>query len=232
MEKKKQDRIQNEKIAISEIFYSLQGEGRLAGKPTIFIRTFGCPLACSYCDSMYANNGTDFIQMTVPEIMNKVCELAPDCNNICVTGGEPLTQPHILGLLQELAAGHYWVEVETSGSVGINKFACGKDSTIHFTVDYKCPSSAMEDKMLPQIFENFRKKDTLKFVVGSEKDLERMLEVIQRYKIAAPVFISPVFGKIELATIANFILTHKELQEARLQLQLHKMIFDPMARGV
>lgn len=232
MEKKKQDRIQSEKIAISEIFYSLQGEGRLAGKPTVFIRTFGCPLACSYCDTMYANNGTDFTQMTVPEIMNKVYELAPDCNNICVTGGEPLAQPHIVRLLRELAAGHYWVEVETSGSIDINKFACGKDSTIHFTIDYKCPSSAMEDKMLPQIFENFRSKDTLKFVVGSEQDLERMLEVMQLYKISAPVFISPVFGKIELATIANFILTHKELQESRLQVQLHKLIWDSNKRGV
>jgi len=232
MEKKKEERIQQEKIAISEIFYSLQGESRSAGKPTVFVRTFGCPLTCTYCDSMYANTGSDFRQMTVPEIMNKIHEIAPACKSICVTGGEPLAQPHIRRLLQALIAEHYRVDVETSGCIDISNYMCGKDATIYFTVDYKCPTSGMEDRMLPEVFAHVRRKDAVKFVVGSEADLQTMLSVIKQYKFTSAIYVSPIFEKISLETIADFILSHEELTEVRFQLQLHKYIWSPETRGV
>lgn len=218
-------------LPISEIFYSLQGEGRHSGEPTIFIRMFGCPLDCSYCDSHYATKGEDFIHVPVNEIIEKVEQLAPKCRNICVTGGEPLIHPNTRTLLRRLAERKYIVDVETCGAVDPTPFYIS-DKPVSFTVDYKCPSSGMEAKMLPEVFNNIRKKDTLKFVVGTKEDLEAMLREVRTHKFPCPVYVSPVFGEVTNQEIAEFILSHEELTDVKMQLQIHKYVWDKDKRGV
>ena len=152
--------------------------------------------------------------------------------NVTLTGGEPLLQPGIGELITALGALGYRVEIETNGSVSLQPFA-GLSFRPCFTMDYKLPGSGMEAAMRPENFALLRNQDAVKFVVGSHADLERALEVIRQYALPAKctVFFSPVFGSIEPAEIVEFLKQHT-LNQIRLQLQLHKLIWDPQKRGV
>ena len=153
-------------------------------------------------------------------------------SKVRLTGGEPLLQPHIGELITALGALGYRVEIETNGSVALEPFAALAFRPC-FTMDYKLPDSGMESAMKPENFDLLRSHDAVKFVVGSRSDLNRALEVIRQYALTAKctVFFSPVFGAIEPVEIVEFLEEHK-LNRVRLQLQLHKLIWDPQKRGV
>ena len=207
-------------MLISEIFYSISGESIYAGYPTVFVRTFGCNLRCSYCDSMYAVTGTDFKEMSVDDVYAEVCKYG--CRRVILTGVEPLLQKEIIALIGMLRNNDYLVEIETNGAVDVAPVCNWTGVTI--TMDWKCPSSGMNDKMLRENLKRLCSKDVLKFVVGSKEDLNELLTV-------AHIFVSPVFDKIEPHEIVDFIL-HNHLNYVRFQLQIHKFVWDKDKRGV
>lgn len=209
----------NDKLLVNEIFDSIDGEGKTAGQLATFIRLCGCNLRCSYCDTTYAF--TEGRPMAVEDI---VCRVSYP--HVTVTGGEPLCQD-IHTLLQKLQ-GHS-VNIETNGSMDITPYFVYPH--VWFTVDYKSTSSQMADKMLAKNFSQLRKQDVLKFVVGSLEDLQQAWDICRTYQPVCPVYVGPVYGNIEAAQIVDFMKQH-ELTSWKLQLQLHKYIWDPNQRGV
>ena len=215
-------------MKVVEIFKSMDGEGIRAGFPVTFIRLAGCNLNCSYCDTRYAWEG-DYTceELTPQEIYEKVFKMG--CRRITLTGGEPLIHEDVDTLLRLLTGGGFDVNIETNGSVDIEPYTvCNK---ILVTMDYKCPSSGPASHGLMKLSNlgNLRKKDVLKFVVGSKEDLDCCRDMIEY--TSAQVFISPVFGKIEPREIVEYMLEHN-MQDCRIQLQLHKFIWPPEQRGV
>lgn len=213
-------------MKVVEIFKSIDGEGKRAGLPTTFIRLHGCNLSCSYCDSKYACTGDEYTEMTPEQIIEYVLDIG--INSVTVTGGEPLIHDDINFLLEKLNHFGFDVNVETNGSqnISIHRFP-----GVWFTVDYKCPTSKMTDQMNPYLFEHqLRSNDVLKFVVGSEEDMNAALEMLEKYRPNCAIYFSPVFG-FDTKKIVEFMMAH-ELYHCKVQLQLHKYIFDPNARGV
>lgn len=218
---------------VVEKFVSINGEGTRAGQLAVFVRFAGCNLNCSYCDTKYANDkDVKFQLMTSKEIYDYV--KSTKVKNVTLTGGEPLMQPDIIDLLQVLREDlELSVEIETNGSMPLNKFRTIITNRPKFTMDYKLASSKMEDKMFLENFDYLSKEDTVKFVVGSINDLERAKEIIEKYNLTrkANVYLSPVFGSIEVNEIVEF-MKDNALNNVNLQLQLHKIIWAPEARGV
>lgn len=217
---------------VVEIFESINGEGTKAGQLATFVRFKGCNLNCDYCDTKWANEAdAPYREMTETEIFNRI--KSAGIRNVTITGGEPLIQPDIKKLL-ELIAGDksLYCEIETNGSVNLEMFADIPDRP-SFTMDYKLGASGMEKAMCLENFKLLTKKDTVKFVSGSRKDLEKALEIIKRYNLTkkCSVYISPVFGKIEPCEIVNF-MKEKKLNGVNLQIQMHKVIWNPEERGV
>ncbi|MGN1088960.1 MAG: putative 7-carboxy-7-deazaguanine synthase QueE [Huintestinicola sp.] len=216
---------------VAEKFTSINGEGRKAGQPAVFIRLAGCNLRCSYCDTMWAN-GLDapHTLMTEDEIAEYI--LSTGIKNVTLTGGEPLAADNVSVLLERLSREDISVEIETNGSIDIG--ACsGISPRPSVTLDYKLPYSGMEQHMCMENYDKLTDKDTVKFVSGSQDDLERAFEIINKYRLTekCAVYISPVFGKIEPSEIVDFMLSHK-LNGVNMQLQLHKFIWSPDKRGV
>ena len=152
--------------------------------------------------------------------------------NVTLTGGEPLLTTEIASLIETLGSVGFFVEIETNGSVALDAF----HTLTHrpaFTMDYKCPDSGMEHAMNTDNFSLLISKDTVKFVVSSIADLDKAREICIQYKIAehCPIFLSPVFGRIEPKDIVEYMIQH-QWNEARLQLQMHKFIWPPEQRGV
>lgn len=215
-------------LLVSEIFSSIEGEGIRAGYPATFIRLFGCNLRCTYCDSMYACEGTEFVKMSIAEIMSAVEAMGN--KRVTLTGGEPLIHKNVHELVTALLDKDYEVNIETNGAVDIASYV--HMNNVIITMDFKCTDSGMREKMIYDNLFCLTSKDVLKFVVGSREDLYDMLNIVKTfYGITAQMFVSPVFGKIEPAEIVDFIKEHK-LQGVRLQLQLHKFIWEPQKRGV
>ena len=212
-------------MKVSEIFLSIEGEGKRAGLPCTFIRLFGCNLRCSYCDSMYAVDGDDYTEMTIDEIVNEVLKLG--CTNITVTGGEPLYHTETNDLLKALLAKNMWVNVETNGSIQPTV----RGTHIFYTVDYKTNSSKMTSLMKPEIFKGLFQNDVIKFVVGSAEDLNQAKEFMKDINVPGSIYVSPVFGKIQPLDIVAY-LEENGLWNWHLQLQLHKILWDPEKRGV
>ena len=224
--------VNNMTYKVVEKFVSINGEGRLSGQLAVFIRFAGCNLDCSYCDTSWANEkNVAYELMTKEEIYNYI--KSTEVTNITLTGGEPLLQAEILDLIKFLSKDErLYIEIETNGSVSIKEFVM-IENTPKFTIDYKMPSSNMEDQMLIDNFNYIRKKDTIKFVVGSMNDLNRAKYIIDQYDLTRKgnVYISPVFGKIDLNEMVEFMKTNK-MNKVTLQVQLHKIIWDPEKRGV
>ena len=214
-------------MKINEIFCSLSGEARLAGYRSIFIRTFSCNLRCSYCDSMYAVEGNDFVNMTVDEILEKIKPY--ECRHVVFTGGEPLLQQDAIDLIKALSENGYSVEIETNGAVDVKPVKDLMLDNVTITMDWKCPTSGMLDKMIEDNLNELDYEDVVKCVVGSKKDLEEARRI--NGLTFASVYLSPVFGKIELKEIADFILDNK-LNDIRMQIQLHKLCWPADMRGV
>lgn len=214
-------------MKINEIFCSLNGESLFGGLRTVFIRTYGCQLRCSYCDTPYSWEGNEFVDKSVDEIIAEVDRF--ECTRVTLTGGEPLIQPDALDLIRALVTRGYTVEIETNGAVDVGPVKELMSSNVFITMDWKCASSGELDKMLPSNLRELDCDDVVKCVVGSKEDLDEMLRI--KDLTFAQVYVSPVFGKIELADIANYLLDNK-LNDVRFQLQQHKIIHDPNKRGV
>ena len=220
-------------MRVAEIFISINGECTRAGELAVFVRFTGCNLRCSYCDTKWANEPGCLFEEMSPE---EICEYvrASGIDNVTLTGGEPLLQKDmgkLIGLLiGELGAR---VEIETNGSVDLRPYTQLPAGRPVFSMDYKLPSSGCEDRMLMENFEVLAAQDTVKFVSGNRADLERAYEIIREYDLLnrCYVYFSPVFGEIEPAQIVEFML-EKKLNKARIQIQMHKVIWDPDKRGV
>lgn len=220
-----------DRYKVVEIFESINGEGRKAGQLAIFIRFQKCNLKCSYCDTSWANDEcAPYTELSSNEIIEKI--KVSGIKNITLTGGEPLLQPNIEILLDKLnSLEEIKVEIETNGSIALNKFL--KFKNISFTMDYKLPSSNMEKYMNLENMKLLSEKDTIKFVSGSIEDLERAREIIEKFQLIGKcaIYLSPVFGKIELDKIVEFMKKYR-LNDVNMQLQIHKIIWDPEAKGV
>lgn len=217
---------------VVEIFESINGEGKKAGQLALFIRFQKCNLNCSYCDTKWANkDDSPYSLMSLEELYKKVVESG--IKNITITGGEPLLQENIEIFLKKLAENpEISVEIETNGSINLKKFREIKNGP-SFTMDYKLPKSNMEKFMDLENFKYLTKKDTIKFVASDIDDLEKAREIIEKYSLVekCAVYISPVFGKIELSSIVNFMKKYN-MNGVNMQLQIHKIIWDPEAKGV
>lgn len=226
-------------MQINEIFSSIDGEGIRTGYPVTFIRSQFCNLKCIYCDTMYswdakdANGCLQYKDMTIDEIVDKCKELKN--RRITFTGGEPLIQKDAADLVNRLLDEDFEVNIETNGAVDLKEFDEKITSknlyNLIYTLDYKTASSGMEDKMILSNLEYIGADDVLKFVVGSKEELDKMKEIITSYNVEAEIFVSPVFEKIQPKELVEYILENN-LQNVRVQLQLHKIIWNPEMRGV
>lgn len=218
-------------FSVAEKFVSINGEGVRAGELAVFIRFAGCNLKCGYCDTKWANAvDAPAEKMESKDILDYI--LSTGVENVTLTGGEPLLRQEMGELIDTLMSAGLRVEIETNGSIHLREFADRVYRPV-FTMDYKLPSSGMEEYMCSDNFGCLEKHDTVKFVSGSMEDLERAVEVIESHHLTerCHVYISPVFGKIEPADIVEF-MKEKKLNDVRLQLQLHKFIWDPDKKGV
>lgn len=220
------------KFKVVEKFVSINGEGRLCGQLAIFIRFAGCNLNCSYCDTTWANEKDVLYELMSSEDIYEYIK-STKVKNITLTGGEPLLQEGIIGLLELLSKDkELHVEIETNGSVMLDKFSKLQNSP-SFTMDYKLPSSNMEHKMSLENFEFLTKNDTVKFVSGSLKDLEKAKNIIDKFNLIEKtnIYMSPVFGQISMDSIVEF-MKDNNMNGVTMQVQLHKVIWDPNKRGV
>ena len=205
------------KLKINEIFYSIQGESSYAGLPCIFIRLTYCNLRCSYCDTDYAfYNGTD---MKISEIISEIDKYPTEL--VMITGGEPLLQENCIHLMQELLNKSYSVMLETSGSLKLKDVP----KSVIKIVDFKCPTSNMMNKNDWTIITDIQKNDEIKFVIANKEDYDWSKKMIEKYNLnkICPILFSPVYKKIDMSTLADWIL--EDGLNAKLQMQLHKHIW-------
>ncbi len=219
------------KYPIAEKFVSINGEGTRAGELAVFIRFCGCNLGCAYCDTKWANTDGCETELLSPEQIAGYV-YGTGVKNVTLTGGEPLLQEELYTLIEMLSEQGNSVEIETNGSISIAGLS-GKKCRPIFTLDYKLPDSGMESAMELGNYNYLQAEDTVKFVSGSLSDLERAVEIIEKYELTkkCSVYISPVFGSIDPADIVEFMKC-KRLNGVKLQLQLHKFIWNPEERGV
>jgi len=205
----------NTELNITEIFYSLQGEAREVGLPTVFIRLTGCPLRCSYCDTEYAFKGNNL--MSIGAIMADVKQY--NTRYICVTGGEPLAQINCHVLLDSLVKEGYLVSLETSGSIAIDEVNPG----VSIVMDVKTPSSHESNQNLYDNIGKLEEKDQLKFVIGSREDYDWSVDIMSQYPTKAGVLFSPVFDQITPTQLADWIIESR--LNVRMQVQMHKLLW-------
>lgn len=213
-------------MKISEIFFSIQGEGVEIGLPTVFVRLFACDLRCTWCDSMYAVEGTDFKDMSIEEVRVEIERFK--CKRICFTGGEPLIQQKELEILaKDLVHDGYEIILETSGHKEPPP-VFWTDSCL-ISMDCKCPGSGMEKRMDFELMEKLRLNDQLKFVIQDEADYEYAKGILKKYKISANIIFQPVYGS-SLKWLTGRVLEDR-LERVRVLPQLHKIIWGDI-RGV
>jgi len=203
-------------MKIYSIFKSLQGEGLTIGAPTTFIRTSGCPLRCTYCDTPQAFDKGE--QMTLDLILKKVKQFR--CRHVCLTGGEPMAQKDAPKLIRMLIDEGYHLLLETNGAMPLDELPCVENLTI--SMDIKCPSSGESQKMLFDNLEVLGPTDQLKFIISDDKDYEYAKEVIEKHSPKCEVIFTPVGGK-DLKALAERVL--KDGLDARVLPQLHKFIW-------
>lgn len=211
-------------VTVNELFFSIQGEGERAGWPCIFIRLSFCNLRCAWCDSEYTfYEGKD---MSLDAVMDAISGYP--CKLVEVTGGEPLAQAGCVPLLKRLCDAGYEVMLETSGSLDISPV----DPRVRRIMDLKCPGSGMVSRNRMANLSLLTRGDELKFVITDRHDYEWAKDIVLRENLheRCPVLFSPVWGKIEFRELAEWILD--DGLPVRFQLQLHKFIWDPNARGV
>jgi len=221
-------------LPLVEIFETVEGEGTGAGYPTVFVRLFGCPLRCVWCDTKYSYPPYEAqLQLTVAEICERVARFAS--TRICLTGGEPLLYgARSALLLRELAALPHIVDihVETSGAIGLAPFVEGVASPkVRYIVDYKLPDSGEEARMDLPSLALLRPQDELKFVIASRADFDVARHVLDVHRPRCTILFSPVWGSAEPSELVEWMLAER-LTNVKLSLQIHKLIWDPNRRGV
>lgn len=213
-------------LLVNEIFYSIQGESSHAGRPCVFVRLTGCDLRCSWCDTEYAFY--EGKKRTLEDILEEV-ERTP-CSLVEVTGGEPLLQPGVNALFAELLARGKTVMVETGG----HRDARGVDSRVHRIFDVKTPSSAETASTFEPNFESLRPGDEVKFVIQDRVDFDYAINFLDRHPCVeaagVPLLFSPVHGKLEPLQLSEWVLA--SARPIRLQLQVHKILWPGVLRGV
>lgn len=210
-----------ERLRVTEIFYSLQGEANTVGLPTVFIRLTGCPLRCGYCDTSYAFQGGEWLSLDA--ILLKVQSY--QARYVTVTGGEPLAQKACSDLLRELCDSGYLVSLETSGALSI----AGLDARVSVVMDLKTPASGECERNLYQNIALLKRHDQVKFVISNEQDFRWSVEQLEQYKLSekCEVLFSPTYGQQDPAQLAQWIL--EENLPVRFQLQLHKLLWGDKA---
>lgn len=205
------------KLRITEIFYSLQGETRTVGLPTVFVRLTGCPLRCQYCDTAYAFNGGTMYE--IDDILAEVKRY--NTNYVTVTGGEPLAQKACIDLLQRLCDQGYQVSLETSGALDVSVV----DPRVVKVVDLKTPDSGEAAKNLWKNIDHLLQHDQVKFVICSEQDYQWAKQAMVEHDLAAKceILFSPSYGQLNPTDLADWLL--KDQLQARLQVQLHKVLW-------
>ncbi len=213
--------MKSDNLRISEIFYSLQGESRTVGLPTIFIRLTGCPLRCQYCDTSYAFSGGE--TRSIADILEQLSQYKTQY--ITVTGGEPLAQPACLELLRQLADKDYCVSLETSGAIDISSV----DARVVKVMDLKTPASAEEQRNLYSNLQYLTVTDQLKFVICNAEDYAWSKAKIAEYQLErqCEILFSPSMGEQDPAELAEWIL--RDQLAVRFQLQLHKILWGNIA---
>jgi len=217
-----------ETLTINEIFYSIQGESTYAGQPCIFVRLTGCDLRCTYCDTEYAFY--EGKRRTLGDIMEEVAK--HPCRLVEITGGEPLLQKRVHKLMSRLCDAGYTVLIETSGAHDISPV----DVRVHRIMDLKCPGSGESERNRMENLPLLGVRDEVKFVIGSEEDYlwakAQVLAGIPGWadRVNAILF-SPVFGKMTPLDLATRVMADA-IPRVRMQLQMHKLIWEPNQRGV
>jgi 7-carboxy-7-deazaguanine synthase len=203
------------RLKITEIFFSIQGEARTAGWPTVFVRLTGCPLRCQYCDTAYAFSGGEW--RTFAEIKEEVRRHGTPY--VCVTGGEPLAQPRCAALLAELCDLGLEVSLETSGAYDI----ADVDTRVCRVVDLKTPGSKEQHRNRWENLAALTPHDALKIVICDRADYEWARDVVAKHPVPCPVFFSPSHDELPAGTLADWIL--EDRLPVRLQVQLHKVLW-------
>jgi 7-carboxy-7-deazaguanine synthase len=209
------DNLNNTTLNITEIFYSLQGEAKEVGIPTVFVRLTGCPLRCNYCDTAYAFKGNN--PLSIESIMEQIAKY--NTHYVCITGGEPMAQSNCLILLDTLIEAGYKVSMETSGSIDISPV----NNKVSVVMDLKTPSSTEQSQNRYENISLLESKDQLKFVIASRSDFDWCCSILESYDILSDVLFSPVYESLKPVDLADWIL-EKQLN-VRLQIQLHKLLW-------
>lgn len=206
-----------QRLRITEIFLSIQGEANAVGWPTVFVRLTGCPLRCRYCDTAYAFQGGRWWNLT--QVLESVAAFS--VRRVCVTGGEPLAQKACLTLLEALCDAGCDVSLETSGVFDVSQV----DARVARVIDVKTPGSGESERNRPQALAQLRDRDQLKFVICDRADYEWSRELVVRESLTqrTTVLFSPSHGVMEPAQLAEWLLADR--LEVRLQLQVHKYIW-------
>lgn len=207
-------------LRITEVFYSLQGEASRVGLPTVFVRLTGCPLRCSWCDTTYSFTGGE--PATIASVLAEVAKYP--ARQVCVTGGEPLSQKECLPLLVALCDAGYDVSLETSGALDVSAV----DPRVSRIMDLKAPDSGEVGRNLWSNLDCLDGRDEIKIVIASRGDYEWARDVVRQRQIDAicPVLISPAQGLLEARSLADWIL--EDGLNVRFQLQLHKLLWGNM----
>ena len=212
-------------LTINEIFYSVQGESSYAGRPCVFVRLTACDLRCSWCDTPYAfHEGS---KQPLEKVLGEIDRFG--CPLVEVTGGEPLLQEEVYPLMQQLLERGHIVLLETGGHRSTARVPDG----VITILDVKCPGSGESDKLDSSNLDRLRPHDEVKFVVSDRVDYEYAREVIARHGLAGranAIHVSPVHGMMHPRVLSEWVL--EDHLPVRVQLQLHKYIWDPATRGV
>lgn len=206
-------------LRITEIFYSIQGESRTLGLPTVFVRLTGCPLRCEYCDTAYAFSGGEVFSLDA--ILDKVRSFSP--RYVCVTGGEPLAQPNCKQLLEKLCEAGYSVSLETSGALDVSAV----DRRVSRVMDLKTPDSGESHRNLYANIESLGLNDQVKFVICSRADYDWARFQVDRFGLVdrvGEVLFSPSHGQLEARSLAEWIV--QDNLPVRFQMQLHKYLWN------
>jgi len=207
-------------LRLTEIFYSLQGEASRAGLPTVFVRLTGCPLRCTWCDTTYSFTGGE--PATIESVLADVGKYP--ARQVCVTGGEPLSQKDCLPLLTALCDAGYEVSLETSGAIDV----ADVDPRVARIMDLKAPDSGESARNRWENLTALNQRDEVKIVIASRRDYEWAREVLRERQLAriCPILFSPAQGLIEPQSLAEWIL--QDGLDVRFQLQLHKLLWGNM----
>jgi 7-carboxy-7-deazaguanine synthase len=222
------------RLPMVEIFETVEGEGTRAGFPTVFVRLFGCNLRCTWCDTKYSYppEEADSV-MSIGEIVDEVSHYRS--RHICLTGGEPLLYGEkSLALIHALLELEHLMDlhIETNGAIDLTMFLEGVASPkVRYIMDFKLPDSGEMDKMIVSNLSKLRQQDELKFVIGSDEDFRVAVEVLERYPTKALPMFSPVWETMPPRKLVELMLEHG-LSHVKLNMQLHKIIWDPAMRGV